>query len=81
MDSNENKIGIRKLPAAYPKNGNYEQHYFDTMEQAQAFVDEDWEKENRNYNVAYLVAKPTDTWYYAIVPKAFSWKVWNELSQ
>lgn len=75
----ENKVGIRKLPFDYLKHGKYEQFYFDTIEQAKAFIDEDWEKENRNYNVVYLVAKPKDTWYYAIQPTAFDWNVWNNL--
>lgn len=75
----ENKVGIRKLPFDYLKHGKYEQFYFDTIEKAQAYVDEDWENENRDYGVAYLVSKPKDTFYYAILPKGFDWNVWNNL--
>lgn len=72
MDSNSNKVGIRKLPKDYMNHGIYEQHYFDTIEQAQNFVDDDWEKENKDYGVMYMVAKPTNTWYYSILPTSFS---------
>ena len=70
MDNNENKIGIRKLPKDYGKNGvDYEQHYFDTIEEAQNFVDNDW---NGDYRICYLISKPKDTWYYGFYPTKFS---------
>lgn len=75
----ENKVGIRKLPFDYLKHGKYEQFYFDTIEQAQEFVDVDWEKENRNYGIVYMVAKPTDTWYYNILPTTFSFNEYEKL--